>query len=487
MNANGIKRTEISISFFKWIVLVGMFLVVSVNLMGEKIPYNDGAGWDGLLYREIAASFSSQIQDEGYNQYSLQRLLPFALLHYSFLALGIPLSNDSLMQGILVFNFIALLLGLFWYFQLARQLQFSEKLQILGLILLFVNFPVLKVTWYEPFVTDLFAFVIGIGQLNFFVRKKKLVLFTLSLVSGFVWPTALLVGLLLLFLPASEPVRKAAVGNKWLWLIPILASAVLVFGFFNWSERPEKPLTELIRHLLSLSAVMLVFYGIWISLRLDLKRNIKVFFRNWRLQDVIFFLGSLVLFYSSISWMANGQDSFGLKAFLMSLLIRPIQLPFNFLANHFLYFGMLVPLGIFYFRSILQCPTVWDFRYLAVLIALLVLGLNSESRMIINLIPFLLLPVLQVLQHFEIKWKHILILFGINLLLSKFWYSINVPGIAEALETYSTAVYLEFPAQRYFQHFGPWQHFDMYLLYLIGLFVALLLIRRYYRYSISAF
>ena len=40
------------------LVLLGLTLVA---LAGEKVTFNDGAGWDGLFYREVAKNFSSEI------------------------------------------------------------------------------------------------------------------------------------------------------------------------------------------------------------------------------------------------------------------------------------------------------------------------------------------------------------------------------------------------------------------------------------------
>jgi hypothetical protein len=467
--------------FLKWLMLNLFLLIVIMQLFGEKIPYNDGAGWDGLAYRDIAYDFSAVVQKDGYNQYLIQRILPFVSLHYLFLVLDFPFHNNGLMTGMLFLNFLALLLGIHWYFKLALHLELSAKVQILGFILLFVNFPVLKVTWYEPFVTDLFAFVIGIGQLGFFVRNKKRSLLLLSLLSGFVWPTAFLIGMILLFLPSFKAIaaKTPVKFDKYMWLLLALGISTLVFGFYRFSTRPDKPFHELIRHIGSLLAVFLVFFGIYQNLQLQLKDNLIAFFSKWKPYKIGLFLGIALIFYLVIGFLSNGQPAFGLRDFLGYLIVRPLQLPFNFLVNHFLYFGMLVPIALYYFRATAKATAQWGIKYLVVLLVLFVLGLNTESRMIINLIPFLFLPLILVLRKYDIQWTSLLVLAGVNLLLSKCWYTINAPGIAEAFSTYNTDIYLNFPAQRYFQHFGPWQHLDMYLIYLGGLVAALLLIKSY--------
>jgi hypothetical protein len=444
--------------------LILVFLAIVIfQMIGEKVPYNDGAGWDGLSYREVAFNFLDQTREGGYNHYMVQRLLPFAFLNITFEFFNIPLQNDTLIKGILGLNFLVLLIGLWWYFDLVKFLGYTQQFQILGFILLFVNFPVLKVTWYEPFVTDLFAFVIGIGQLNFFIKKRKLALFILTIISGFVWPTSVIIGLIQF--------------KNWMWGILILGVGLLVFGFYQYSTRTGKPSTELFRHIVSLCAIYLFFYGILKNINLDWKRNLAFLIhkKNWLRLGL--FTITLAGFYFTIQFLSNAEPSFGLKPFLAFLIIRPIQLPFNFLVNHFLYFGMLIPLAIFYFKEVFNASSAFGLGFVMVLFVIILLGLNSESRMIINILPLLILPVLQVLKRLTLGPIVIIGLGIINLFLSKFWYTINVPGILEAFATYNTEVYMQFPAQRYFQHFGPWQNTEMFMLYGIGLVLGLSLIK----------
>lgn len=464
--------------------LILVFLAIVIfQIIGEKVPFNDGAGWDGLAYREVAYNFLDQAQEEGFNHYMLQRLLPFAFLNVVFEYLDVPFQNETLMSGILLLNFLALLIGVWWYFDLVKFLGYSQKYQILGFILLFVNFPVLKVTWYEPFVTDLFAFVIGIGQLNLFVKKRKIPLFVLTIASGFVWPTSVIIGLILLFLPMDRPIvsNSGFQFKNWMWGILILGAGLLVYGFYQYSTRPDKPITELMRHIVSLSAIYLFFYGILKNINLEWNRNLAFLFtkKNWLRLGL--FAVTIVGFYLMIQWLSNAEPSFGLKPFLAFLVIRPIQLPFNFLVNHFLYFGMLIPLAIFYFKEVFSESIAFGISFIVVLFAAILLGMNSESRMIINVFPFLILPVLPVLKNFTLEPIVFIGMGIINLFLSKFWYTINVTGILEAFSTYDTEVYMEFPAQRYFQHFGPWQNTEMYMLYGIGLILALSLIKFLHR------
>jgi hypothetical protein len=195
----------------------------------------------------------------------------------------------------------------------------------------------------------------------------------------------------------------------------------------------------------------------------------------------------IFVFYGVLHLMALGKSDQTFKEFTLNLILRPLHAPFNFLVSHFVYFGMLIPLAILFFNRLFREVGKLGMGFTFVFLMALLLALNSESRLVINFVPFLLIPLLKAVRIYSLLAKDLWILTGINLLLSKAWYNINVPGIAEAFENKDVSVYLQFPAQRYFQHFGPWQSPQMYLLYgtlfLLGLVLVFLGKRRYQKSS----
>jgi hypothetical protein len=93
--------------------------------------------------------------------------------------------------------------------------------------LFFANFAVLKNPWYDPFSTDLPTLVLGIGQANYFIKGNRQKLFLISILAGFVWPTMMLTGLLLIFLPSDQlPIYPKEDPKSF---FPVLVSLVL-FG-----------------------------------------------------------------------------------------------------------------------------------------------------------------------------------------------------------------------------------------------------------------
>ena len=146
------------------------------------MPVNDGAMGDGVFFREVAGSFLDTIEDESYNIVQIQRLLPFAMVNMVFSLFGFDHEYDSLMSGMLIFHFLMLIPGIYWFFSLTKKMRLRSSLTFLGFILLFVNFAILKETWYNPFSTDFTALILGIGQVNYFVKHERQKLFLVSII-----------------------------------------------------------------------------------------------------------------------------------------------------------------------------------------------------------------------------------------------------------------------------------------------------------------
>jgi 4-amino-4-deoxy-L-arabinose transferase-like glycosyltransferase len=94
------------------------------------------------------------------------------------------------------------------------------------------------------------------------------------------------------------------------------------------------------------------------------------------------------------------------------------------------------------------------------------MSLGSESRQLINFYPLFVILVLMALEKMKELKPITVIAFAISsLILSRFWYTIATEGdISKNL--------LQYPAQRYFQFFGPWMSNDVYFMNLLIVIVA---------------
>jgi hypothetical protein len=73
-----------------------------------------------------------------------------------------------------------------------------------------------------------------------------------------------------------------------------------------------------------------------------------------------------------------------------------------------------------------------------------------------NAWPFIVLFLCKTIDKLKLPLSFYLLIFLYALVLSKFWYRIQVP--------YFTEKYLNFPEQRYFMSQGPWMSDAMYVL-----------------------
>ena len=96
-----------------------LFALFFLSLFGEKIPYNDGAGFDGTFYREVFRNFSNDFFSIGYDGFRIQRIFPFCAMNLVYGALNIPLDNSHMLWGMGVLHIFNLILQVVFFFKLA--------------------------------------------------------------------------------------------------------------------------------------------------------------------------------------------------------------------------------------------------------------------------------------------------------------------------------------------------------------------------------
>ena len=89
-------------------------------------------------------------------------------------------------------------------------------------------------------------------------------------------------------------------------------------------------------------------------------------------------------------------------------------------------------------------------------------SIRPEARVSIMYFIFPLIALIQSIDDRNIRpvvvWSAVIF----SLILSRFWFKINVPGMAEYFKYENYTHYTDFPAQRYFMTSGHWQSHSMY-------------------------
>lgn len=148
----------------------------------------------------------------------------------------------------------------------------------------------------------------------------------------------------------------------------------------------------------------------------------------------------------------------------VSWAFRSLTMPLNFYVYHVFYFGILMTFSLIFMKSIFRESMNIGLGWFIVVLLFYVLSIQNESRILINMIVFILIPLLQyfnerkLLNNFKIY-----LVFLLSLILSRFYINLNhTPNMWKLMEDPNE--FLKFPVQRYFMNFGPWVSYDMYYL-----------------------
>jgi hypothetical protein len=151
--------------------------------------------------------------------------------------------------------------------------------------------------------------------------------------------------------------------------------------------------------------------------------------------------------------------------------IRPI-------GYHVFYLGLLMAISLVFAKKIFIESLKLGIGWLVVVILFYLFAIQNESRILLNLIIFIAIPVLQwINKSGGINKIKLIIFLAISLLVSRFFLKLNhTPDMWKLMENPNE--FLKFPVQRYFMNFGPWVSYDMYYLE-AGIFILLIIVSLY--------
>jgi hypothetical protein len=471
-----------------YVILCAILLgIVVFSMLGEKVAYNDGAGWDGLFYRNVAYNFSNEILDNQYDLYHIKRILPFAVINIVFNIFNIEKNNTSLLWGIQILNIIILFVGVYFFIKILHKLNFSVPLIIVSFSTLFFNYPILKLMGYYPFLTDTYALVFAIIQFYCFVNKKNILLIIISIFGAFTWPTLYMCGLILIFLPRKELTLSLPktqfdralfilIKTLFIFIVPI---AFILGAMFFYITRGRNILEIdwagiALNKYFVIPALFAVSFYIWALLR-PIKVSIvdctKKFFVSLKCSNILLF----IIMYAFVNiiqrYLANKEPSSSLIYMLFVRLLMPaVQAPFAFIVCHFMYYGFAIILLCIFWKDVVKRYANYGYSFFVIIVLGLMMSLNTESRHMLSFIPFLLFPLFEVIKTY-VTVKFAIAFSLLSLFLSRFWFKINVEGIEEAFVFVSHNNYTQFPAQRYFMSQGPWMSYPVYLIF-SGIFLV---------------
>ncbi len=494
------------------ILVLLLAVIVAMNYFGEIVAMNDGAGWDGVIYRDIVLHIEDDFFTGGINKYHMHRFLPFAIVHFVLKWTGLGFDPIYIYKVCAATNIVWLAVSVFYFFRLSRLMRWQGPTETIGFACIFFNFHVLKYMGYYPLLTDMMALMLSCMATFYAFRRQRseglgdtLRLVGVGVVSLMVWPVLSLVVLAVVSLPglrgdgrcdtatnwtlgslsrSSEAGRgfeaergSAAWERRW-WLCCRWAMVLwsplffMAYVFFRIHYRGVdtfrglfvmRPAANIVVLLLA-AVVWMVF--VWRALK-PLTISWKPVFENiLKKKNMLRLLSSFLVFvllYKAVE-LFGGPSEFSFYYQLVQMSQFPLTDILIFIETHALYLGLFFVLIVLCWRDICQQTIVrYGLPFYALLLMTLFFVADIETRKLTAFFPFLLVLLMGVIDEKKLRrwvaWAFV----AVQIAVSFCWWPINVSGIAEAFQTYEVDVYMQFPAQRYFMFQGPWQSHEVYL------------------------
>lgn len=473
------KRTWVRI-----VLATILFVIVAMSFAGEKVAHNNGIGWDGENYMRTMEQFVPLIKHHGYDQYDIMRVIPWGLTNIVCSLCGIEVTREVAMASGIIYNAIALLLAVLFFFRISNLKRWKLETEVLGFSFLFYTYPVLKMMGYYPVLSDMFGLTIGIMLCYYFWADKKWALVLCGLAGAFIWPTTPIVAFALAFFPrktlpiAGVDTKGNAEALNILYVVAaLLPFMILVFsvlqegGHIMPAMRNATPLTMPVgRWIIPITCMCSCAYYYYIvsRFRVSLGDMLK---ENFTGKKIWVNYGLFVLFLlltSGVSrFLANSEPgALTTTQTLQCIALTSMTDPFVFVESHFIYFGIGYLLVLLLWRDTAKVIMQQGLGYLFVVAMWVLFSIRPEARVSIMFYVFPLMALLMYLDTKEIRSYMAGVCAGCMLVLSRFWYRINVAGIEQAMADENYDHFVDFPAQRHFMSQGHWQSHEMYAVWM---------------------
>lgn len=442
----------------------------------ERIPVNEGLGWDGRLFGYYAANFPAALEAGHINSYRFHRILVPAAVHYSLKALSIPPTSEHIVRAFQISNGLFIVIGALLFFWLARLANWRPWTTAIGFSALFFTIPVLKLSMFYALMPDIPALTFGILAVLCWYAGWRVALLLAILVGSFVAPTMVLFTGLLLF--PKEDLGQGAPLPRWtLVTLPLLyIGAFLYIHSTDPGALVQAPSYSQVVHM-SLLPLSILVSSLYLATLTPLLGSIPKGFTYWRKLPWLWWaMAALVLLAvrMAIDFGAGGETPPQTSSsYLQLLTVQSLTYPGSFLAAHFQYLPGAVILGLLAIPSLRREASRQGLGAVLMVMGILVLYLGTETRQLLQLAPFLLFLFLQSFdRNWEVKpWLGGLAI-GALWMSGKWWIDLSRAGGIDP-------PYLNFPSQHYFQYQGPWMAYEtmglalLYLLLSAGLILVL--------------
>jgi len=463
------------------LICLWLLYVVIFFWTGERIPVNDGAGWDGHYYTLVARDFTDSVVNRNITPTIAQRILPSAIVAASLNLTGADSSIQNIQIAYWAMGVIMILLSLAMWARISETLKFADGLRTLGICALLVVFPMTKMFVYNPILTDVSAFFIGMLAVFGFVRNSLFFIWMAFFGALFTWPSGVVSLPFLIIFSLDQRLHGWGVAVRptqsyvFLFSVIIFWTALCVYLIkFKWltdgvplylplSDRPSLfYVTVIIGSIIG--AVTTHFTFRWVS-EVSWTAVPAFFVKNVRLTALT---GVAIVVVLWIVWLSTFKHpsfaptvfSFFLNNVFRHQLFQPGAFPL-YLIN---FFGPMILLVIYYWADVTKIVLNWGPGIWLFFLSQLIFAMDPEARHALLLYPFLVTIVVKAMndRDYRISLPYLSVFLGISILSSRVWYEINTPEfVSTILPSAPTADPIH---QRYHMMFGIFTDYGHYFI-----------------------
>ena len=363
----------------------------------ERIGVNEGRGWDGCYYADIAADFYGQVFPHRLDGYRIQRIVPSAVVHYSLRLLHLPTTNlDTIIRAFQVYNLLLLVVTVYLWNGIAGRLRLRSRGTWLGFVGLMCSFSAMKMPFYYPALTDTTAFALGAAIVYAFLAGNRVMILLAAALGAFTWPTLLYLAIPLILFPRRLAQWTSLNQPAPLAFYAAPAAAMVAMGLFRYYIKGDSPppSAELPwRQLVPLAAACVGFYLAAATRRLldrDVLRRLLWPFPETSALSVILCLTLVIAVKVTVwLWLVPSSPGISVRHFIKTTSLLALVKPGIFFVAHVVYFGPIVWEAVWLWSKVAQ--NVRSLGLGAVLAAALaiLMSITSESRHLIPFIPLL--------------------------------------------------------------------------------------------------
>ena len=479
---NNLQHVKNSYQKIEYILIFLFFGWLLVNVFfGERIPANNGIGWDGRLYAEIAQRFTDLVSHNQLTQYSLQRVFPSATVYFAAKLMHIPITDLQIPLAFSIYNTTILFFAVLMWNAIAKKLMWNPHVRLISFAGLFLNYAILKMNTYYPTLTDTSAFMFGLLMMYFFLSNKNYCVLLTGIIGAFIFPTFLYVGLILFVFPVEKKQENITyiptVSKKEKYFALFKAVNIVVASLVIYKISGEKSLGGYYGFpVLCISAIGLFIY-LFLAMHPISKHSFNIFFMIKRALSYRILLALLVaVSVKKLIYFLSNKDAGVLTPWILitHIMAQALAYPLNFIISHIIYYGPIICFCIFFWKESVEYIKHKGPGLFIVTVLYVVLSIGSESRQFMNFFPIVVIVVAEVLNRKTLSWNFTYAFILLSLITSKVWLPLN-HGEWFDLLTHPVELILAFPMQWYFMSQGPWVSHSMYIINLIAVSMLFLL------------